>query len=88
MSRRHEKTFLQRQPDGQQIHEKNVTYHPISRKYKSKTAMNYHLTPVTMTKTHTHTHTHTQENNKCYEDVEKRKLSCTVGVDANWYSHC
>lgn len=27
-------------------------------------------------------------NKKVGEDVEKRKILCTVGENINWYSHC
>ena len=42
--------------------------------------MRYHHTPVRMTKI-------TQETTGVGTDVENRKLSCTVGGNANWCSH-
>ena len=38
---------------------------------------------------HTSQNSHHQKstNNKCWEDVEKRKPSCTVGGNVNVYSH-
>ena len=46
-----------------------------------KTTVRSHLTPVRMAITSKST------NNKCWEDVEKKVLSYTVGGNANWYNH-
>ena len=46
-----------------------------------KTAMRYHLTLVRMAIIKKST------NNKCWEGVEKRRPSYTVGGSVSWYSH-
>ena len=46
-----------------------------------KTTMRYHLAPGRMAIIKKST------NNKCWEGVEKREPSYTVGGNVNWYSH-
>ena len=53
----------------------------IIREIQTKTTMKYRLTPVRMTIIN-------KSTNKCWQDVEKRELSCTVGGNADWCSHC
>ena len=47
----------------------------------SQTTMRYHLTSVRMTVIKM------IRDNKCWEDVDKRELLCTVGWNVNWCSH-
>ena len=53
----------------------------IIREMQMKTAMSYHLTRVRMSSPKN------PQTRKAGEGVEKRKPSCTVGGNVNWYSH-
>ena len=51
----------------------------IIREMQIKTTMRYQLTLVRWPK---------QKDKSVSEDVDKKKPSCTVGGNVNWYSHC
>ena len=83
MGRRPKHTLLQRRhTDDHEPHVK--TFNITIREMKIKATMRYHLTPVRMAE---------WTSSKCLqltntrEDMEKRKLSYTVGGNVSWYSH-
>ena len=81
MGRRLKQTFLQRRhTDGQYTHEKMLNV-AILRETEIKTTVRHHLTLVRMATIKKPTKINAGE------DVEKREPSCTVGGNANWYSH-
>ena len=51
------------------------------REIEINTTIRYHLTPVRMAKINK------TGNHKCWRGLEKGEPSCTVGGNANWYSH-
>ena len=61
----------------------------ITRELQVKTTLRYHLTPFRMTiiKNKQTNKQKTLQAINAGEDVEKRKLCCTVGRNVNWYSH-
>ena len=77
MGKRHEQTFLQRHPDGQQTHRKILNI----REMQMKTMMRYHLAPVRMAKINN------AGNNRCWQGCREREPSYTVGGNASWCNH-
>ena len=61
---------------------KGCSASPAIREIQNKTTMRYHLTPVRMAIITKST------NNKCWGACAERGPFCTVGRDADWYSHC
>ena len=76
MGRRPEQAFVPRKQNlsGQQTHEKmlNITNHQV----QIQTIKRDHSTPVKKTSTSTS------------QDVEKKEIMCTDGVNVNWCGHC
>ena len=79
MGRRHDYIFLQRiHTNGQQTHEKRI----IITNQGNANQKRYHFTAIRIAQITT------QETPGVGEDVERKEPSCTVGGNANWYSHC
>ena len=73
MGKRLKQTFLQRQTDDQQSHEKTINIPNDSREMQIKTTMRYHLTPVRWPSSKS------LQTINAGEGMEKRECSCTVG---------
>ena len=73
--------YSRRHTDDQRAYEKDAQTSLVVREMQTKTTLKYHLTPVRVTIINKST------NNKCWQGVEKREPSYTVGGNINWYSH-
>ena len=84
MGRRPEQTFLQRgNTDGQQAHEKifNITSYQRNANQKFN-----EMSPHTGQNGY-HKKKKNPQTTNAGEGVERRKPSCTVGQNVNWYNH-
>ena len=59
-------------------HMKRCSTPLISKEMQFKTTMRYHFIPVRIAIINKST------NNQCWQDVEKRKISCNIGGSADW----
>ena len=79
MGKRYKYSFLQRNTDGQRVHEKKSSTLLIIREMQTKTTMRYRLTPVRIAIIKE------SANNKSGEGVEKKEVFYTISGNVNWY---